>query len=93
MSESVVLALSGVLGVEGIENLLGQLRAHIQAASGSGPIQVDLAGVTEVDTAALQVFIAARRSAEQAGRPLLFTAANETLRNRLRLTGLEYLCR
>jgi anti-anti-sigma regulatory factor len=93
MSEPAVLVLSGALGLEGIEHLLGQLRAHIQVASGSEPLQVDLAGVTEVDTAVLQAFVSARRSAEQAGRSLLFTAANETLRNRLRLTGLEFLCR
>ncbi|MBF0162536.1 MAG: STAS domain-containing protein [Magnetococcales bacterium] len=86
---SEVLVLRGALGLEGIDALVGQLREQIAAAS--GPLQVDLSGVTDVDTAVLQVFLSARRMAVQAGKPLHFISANARLRERFRLTGLEFL--
>lgn len=87
------LLLSGVLNLEKIDLLLLLLREHIaERADKAGPVCVDLAEVTEVDTAALQVFVSAKRMVEQAGRSLELTTANEHVRGRFRLTGLDFLC-
>ncbi|MEO5363093.1 MAG: STAS domain-containing protein [Magnetococcus sp. DMHC-8] len=85
------LRLSGTLCLAGVDELVRGLQAHIADAA-APVVRVDLAGVVDVDTAALQVLVAARRTAEQAGKSLVLSSANETVRDRLRLTGLLFLC-
>jgi len=51
----------------------GDLRAALLAAMQVSPeLELDLSGVTEVDTAGLQVLMAAKASARTAGRPFAF---------------------
>ncbi len=87
------LLLSGVLDLNNIDRLASLLRDHITGVGeASGPVRVDLAEVVDLDTAALQVFVSARRMADQSGKSLELLSANAMVRGRFRLTGLEFLC-
>ncbi|MBF0462033.1 MAG: STAS domain-containing protein [Magnetococcales bacterium] len=90
--EAGKLVLSGALELDYVDLLLLLLRESLAGEGATAePLQVDLAEVTDVDTAALQVFVSARRTAEQAGRSLVLVSANEKVRERFRLTGLDFL--
>lgn len=89
--EKGTLFLSGPLALDRIEVLAEALRAWVGSSS-QEPVRVNMAGVTDVDTAAIQTLLAAKRMAAQAGRPFQLSAANETVRARFRLTGLDFLC-
>jgi anti-anti-sigma factor len=56
--------------------------------SGEAGVTIDLSGVTEVDTAGLQVLLLALREAERIGVPLQFHSPSEPVRAVLDLTGL-----
>jgi len=59
-------------------------------AFGSGELRrVDLAGVTELDTAGLQVLLLARRLRTPADEPVALVNHSETVREVLGLVGLE----
>ncbi|GAA0939823.1 STAS domain-containing protein [Virgisporangium aurantiacum] len=61
--------------------------------TGDTAVEVDLSGVTEVDTSGLQVLLLAKREAERLGVPLVFQSPGEQLRSMLELTGLmEEVC-
>ncbi len=61
--------------------------------TGDTAVTVDLSGVTEVDTAGLQVLLLARREAERVGVTLRFHSPSEPVRVVLHLTGLtEEVC-
>jgi anti-sigma B factor antagonist len=61
--------------------------------TGEAAVMVDLSGVTEVDTAGLQVLLLARREAERVGVSLQFHSPSEAVRTVLDLTGLtEEVC-
>lgn len=51
-------------------------------------IEVDLSGVTEIDSAGLQIMIAAKALAGQAGKPLVFTGHSPAVQDMLDLTDL-----
>ena len=87
-----VLLLQGVLGLQGIDLLVERLRARIAAEQDSERLLVDLSEVTDIDTAVVQVFVSARRMAAQAGKQLQLISANERVRGRFRLTGVDFLC-
>ncbi|MBF0400186.1 MAG: STAS domain-containing protein [Magnetococcales bacterium] len=92
-AEEGQLVLSGLLGLDQADSLVRLLRERITGTAAGERVEVDLSGVTDVDTAALQIFVAARRTAEQSGKKLLLSSANDTLLDRFRLAGLEFLCR
>ena len=61
--------------------------------TGDSGVEVDLSGVTEIDTSGLQVLLLAKREAERLGVPLVFQSPSEPLRSMLDLTGLtEEVC-
>lgn len=57
--------------------------------TGEAALEVDLSGVTEVDTSGLQILLLARREAERVGVPLVFHSPSDPLRSALDLTGLS----
>jgi anti-sigma B factor antagonist len=59
--------------------------------SGTRPLEIDLSGVTEIDSAGVQVMLAARRSAAGSGRALRFIAGDSAVRSTLALLGLDSL--
>lgn len=56
--------------------------------TGDTAVAVDLSGITEVDTAGLQVLLLAKREAERMGVPLQFHTPSDAVRAVLDLTGL-----
>ena len=59
--------------------------------SGKGPLEIDLSRVPEIDSAGVQLMLAARRAAAACGRALNFTAADSAVRSTLTLLGLDSL--
>jgi phospholipid transport system transporter-binding protein len=57
--------------------------------AGTGPIRVDLAGVTRVDSSALALLIEWLRLARFGGREISFEGIPEKLRSIARLCGVE----
>jgi anti-anti-sigma factor len=80
-----VVALCGDLTIyraaEVREELLAYLRRGVQ--------RFDLAGVTEIDTAGLQLLAAVRASAAQSGGHIQFDAPAQCVRQTLELCGLN----
>jgi anti-sigma B factor antagonist len=58
---------------------------------GAVPLEVDLSRVTEIDSAGVQLMLAARRSAAASGRTLRFTAAEPAVRSVLALLRLDWI--
>lgn len=75
-------ALSGELSFARARELLDATAP--QVASGSGPVELDLSGVTRVDSAGLALLLELARTARRSGRELRCTRAPEQLR---RLAG------
>ena len=71
-------ALSGELSFTQVPALLPRARAEIEA--GSGPVELDLAGVTRVDSAGLALLLELARAARASGRELRCKNAPEQLR-------------
>ncbi len=57
-----------------------ELHAVLRERFDAGCERIDLSGVESIDSAGLQLMIAARRSAERAGRTLAFVGAGEPVR-------------
>jgi anti-sigma B factor antagonist len=66
-SASNVIAIEGELTIYRAAELKPLLLA---ALPGTGPIELDLAAVSEVDTAGMQLLMLLRREAQALGRPL-----------------------
>jgi anti-sigma B factor antagonist len=60
-------------------------------ARGTGTLALDLAGVTEFDSAGLQLLLAARRSLTAQGRALRLLAPSAVVRDALVVFGLHPL--
>lgn len=63
------LQLSGELSIATIDQLVTSLQRALQSQE---PLTIDLGAVERIDTAAVQVLLAARREALQAGVNLTF---------------------
>ncbi|GAA3150140.1 hypothetical protein GCM10010466_46570 [Planomonospora alba] len=59
------------------------------ALSDGAPVEVCLAGVTDLDTAGLQVLLHARREAHRLGRTVTFRDLNEVVRDTLAVAHLD----
>lgn len=77
------LKLCGALTVPGAQALLGQLRPLLEETEPA--TRLDLAGVTEIDTAGLQLLLLARRTAAARRRPLAISAVSPVVRSVLEL--------
>jgi anti-anti-sigma factor len=63
---------------------------HLCQAFGSGDLrQVDLAGVTDLDTAGLQILLLARTLRTPADEPVSLVNHSDAVRDVMELTGLE----
>lgn len=83
------LALAGELSFARARELLDGVRP--QLAAGEGPVEVDLSGVTRVDSAGLALLLELTRTARKAGRELRCTHAPEKLRRLADFFGLTPL--
>ena len=77
------LTLAGALTIQGAQALHGQLRALLEDAE--PPVRLDLGGVTEIDTAGLQLLLMARRTAAARRRPFSLSAVSPVVRTVLEL--------
>jgi anti-sigma B factor antagonist len=59
--------------------------------AGDAPIQIDLAQVSEIDTAGVQLLLLSRREAESLSRPWQICAASSAVGEALGLLGLRHL--
>ena len=88
-------ARGGVLKVAGeIDDFTAQelrLRLLQLTERAAQVVEVDLAGVTFIDSSGVAVLASARRQLHRDGRTLLLVGASETLRGVLRTMGLERL--
>jgi len=82
-------ALSGELSFAQVPALLARARAEVEA--GSGPIELDLSGVTRVDSAGLALLLELARAARARGRELRCRNAPEQLRRLAEFFGLAPL--
>ena len=88
------LALSGPVTLANVAEVLAEGRRHIQEGrrrEDEGVRVVDLAGVTEMDSALLALLLAWLRDARQRERPLEIANAPESLRTIARLYGVDGL--
>jgi phospholipid transport system transporter-binding protein len=82
-------ALSGALSFASVGDALDKLREAARA--GSGPLELDLSGVTRVDSAGLALLLELARAARAAGRELKLTGAPGQLRRLAGFFGLSPL--
>jgi phospholipid transport system transporter-binding protein len=80
--------IEGPLTLENIVAVLESARRDIPA---SGPLTVDLAGVTEVDSSAVSLLLELRRGARRAARSLEFVNLPENLKSLAQLYGVTEL--
>ncbi len=83
-----VLKLSGAVGMgegEALKEALVELLGSSEAA------EVDLAGVTEIDICTLQLFLAAKKSAEKSGTDLTWVEIPKSCRDMAVLAGMPRL--
>lgn len=73
------LELDGELTIAVAAEQQGRLRAFLQQRTTAA--EIDLSGVTELDTAGLQILLAARREAVQQGTALTFRDPSRAVRD------------
>jgi anti-sigma B factor antagonist len=77
------LQLAGALNIQGAQALLAQLRPLLEESD--PPHRLDMAGVTEIDTAGLQLLLVARRTATARRHALSIIAVSPVVRSVLEL--------
>lgn len=82
-------AIAGELTFANVMPTLQRLRPA--TATGSGPLELDLSGVTRVDSAGLALLLELARNARAAGRELKLIGAPEQLRRLAGFFGLTPL--
>ena len=90
MSEAV-LAIAGEFSIYRAAELAQNLQAWLPAACATGHAQLDLSGVTEMDSAGLQLLLSAQRSALALGQDLQVTAASAAVQETLSLAALQHM--
>lgn len=93
MNEAPVFTIAGELSIYRAAELCQALQAWLPQAlaCGNDTVQLDLAEVSEIDTAGLQLLLAVQRSAKDAGTQLTLQSASPTVMEVLQLTALEHL--
>ena len=69
--ETMVVTLEGTLGLRDAETLAVRLR---EALAAGGAVEVDLAAISEIDVAGIQLLAAAQKSAAAAGRRFVISS-------------------
>ena len=67
---STCFRIEGELTIYRAAELAASMRAALAEVPGGGAFELDLSGVTEMDSAGVQLLIAARRSTQETGRTL-----------------------
>ena len=83
---SARLELDGELTIAVAAEQQARLRAFLR--QGAAAAEIDLAGVTDLDTAGLQLLLAARREAAQLGTALTFREPSRAVRDVFATAGL-----
>ena len=83
------IQLSGVLGYSTIDALHEIFKQILEREDTF--LTIDVGQVEQIDTAALQLFLALQRDARATGKEVSWQNISESLSQRLRLTGLEPL--
>lgn len=84
-AKQALVKLEGELTIFNAREMADMLLAPFPASLG---IEIDLSGVTEIDSAGLQVLIAAKRLADDRGTALTFTGHSPAVLEILDLTDL-----
>ena len=79
-------AIDGDATIYAASDLFERIKAVLQ---GSGTIELDLAHVTEIDTAGVQLLLLLKREADLAQRPLRLLGASPPVREVLRMLDLR----
>jgi anti-anti-sigma factor len=80
------LAIAGELTIYRAAELCAQLR---EAVAPAGDLVLDLAEVTECDTAGVQLLLAVARALEERGSRLLLAGTSAPVRDALKTLGLK----
>lgn len=84
------VALAGELTIQTASQEKAGLLALLDVTTDEGAdLELDLSGITELDTAGLQLLLMARREAAAAGRSLSLTAPSQTVLEVLRIAHLD----
>lgn len=85
MNDRIRIEIAGELGIATAADVREQLLA---ALAGVADVEVDLAGVTEMDCAGVQLMVAAMREAAAQEKTLRFTALSAAVQDTLALCDL-----
>jgi anti-anti-sigma factor len=85
-TSSAALRIDGELTIYRAQELM---RPLVDAAAHATPGGIDLRGVTEIDTAGVQLLLLAARAARAAGGPLRITGCSDVVAEALALLGIE----
>ena len=77
---STPIRLDGELTIYRAAELALVLKAALAGAPEGAPFEIDLAGVAEMDSAGAQLLMAARKSAQAAGRELRLVGHSDAVR-------------
>lgn len=85
------LAIAGEFSIYRAAELAQSLQEWLPRACAAGAAPLDLSGVTDMDSAGLQLLLATQRSAQLLGQPLYLSAASTAVQDTLALAGLRHL--
>jgi anti-anti-sigma factor len=88
MNEQAALALGPELTIAHAAHWHQRLA---EASGAGGDLVLDLAGVTDFDSAGVQLLLSARRSLAEAGAQLVLRSASRTVRDALQVLALDDL--
>lgn len=86
-----LVRLDGELTIYRAQELQQVLRTTLEAAADGAALRVDLSAVSEIDSAGVQVLIAARHSATAGGRSLQVEGVSPAVQEVVDLMGLAAL--
>jgi len=84
-----VIALAGRLEIKDVARVQTQLLQALGAPHADGALAIDLSGLETVDTAGVQLLLAAKREAVRSGLRLDYRGESSELRGVLELLGLR----
>lgn len=87
---STIVHLTGEVDLAAADEIIGTVQQALDEAdsAGDGPLVLDLAGVTFMDSTGLGALISIRARAEAAGRSLTLRQVPARVRRLLEITGL-----